>query len=336
MDLDQPLTYEATNPREDSRELSLVFGDFPRVIDNVIRSTFISCEKKFEYSFLSNLSPLERSIHLHAGGAFAAGMEATRRSFYVNGRPADESIAEGAIAIIREWKDFDSGDQAKSLSRMCGALEYYFDVWKLGEDYLVPWTTPDGEKGIEFSFAIPLPIAHPQTGDPVLYAGRFDMLAIDRYKVIWVEDEKTASRLGASWNKNWTLDSQLTGYVWAARMYNIPVYGAAIRGISILKTMYGHAEQMVARHQYLVDRWYGQLLRDVERMIEIWKGHNQEYAASSRYALDKGICNSYGGCSYEILCNSQNPEQWVPVNFTHRDWDPMTRDTPGAGLGTQR
>jgi hypothetical protein len=219
---------------------------------------------------------------------------------------------------------------------MCGALEYYFDVWKLGEDYLVPWTTPDGEKGIEFSFALPLPITHPQTGDPILYAGRFDMLAHDRFKVIWVEDEKTAGQLGPSWNKNWSLDSQFTGYVWAARQYNIPVYGAAIRGISILKTSYGHAEQMVARPQFLVDRWYAQLLRDVERMIEIWKAQNLNSQIESRYALDKGMCNAYGGCSYEILCNTQTPAEWVKVNFTHRDWDPTVRKEAGAGLGTQR
>jgi hypothetical protein len=340
MDIYQPIAFDATplGDTDDSRPpASLEFDDFPEYVDNTMRSTLINCEKKYEYSFLSNLAPVTRSLHLHAGGAFAAGLEAARLAFYVKGRPAEESIGSGIAALIAAWKDYDSGEETKSLERMCGAVEYYFSVWPLGNDYLVPWNAGQGEKGIEFTFAIPLPILHPQTGQPIFYVGRFDMLAEDRRGIIWAEDDKTASRLGETWGKQWTLDSQFTGYVWAARQFNVPVYGAAIRGISILKTMYGHAEQMVPRSPHLVDLWYWNLLRDVQRMIQIWKNKQNNPMLTARYALDKSMCGAYGGCAYEVLCNSANPEQWVPINFTHRDWDPLRRDpTQGPGLGTNR
>ena len=186
-----------------------------------------------------------------------------------------------------------------------------FSVWPLGDDYLVPWQ-PDAnveDRGIEFSFAIPIPIAHPQTGQPLFYTGRFDMLAVDRRGVIWAEDDKTASQLGAQWGKQWTLDLQFTGYVWAARQYDVPVYGAAVRGISILKTMYGHAEQMVARPPFLVDRWYQEMLGDVQRMIDIWtEGTNrQAIFRPARYALDRAFAEHMVGALMKSCATPPHP-----------------------------
>jgi hypothetical protein len=54
---------------------------FPEVIDNSIRSQFVACEGKFYRGFVENLSPVGTSVHLHAGGAFAHGIEATPTRF---------------------------------------------------------------------------------------------------------------------------------------------------------------------------------------------------------------------------------------------------------------
>ena len=125
MDVNQPITTEALNAHDESLPPpSLDFGDFPEFIDNTMRSTLVACEKKFAYSFLSNLAPITRSIHLHAGGAFALGLETARREFYVQGRPAEECVGAGITTLISEWRDYDLGEETKSLERMCGALEY--------------------------------------------------------------------------------------------------------------------------------------------------------------------------------------------------------------------
>jgi hypothetical protein len=166
------------------------------------------------------------------------------------------------------------------------------------------------------------------------------MLGIHRNGSVLVEDEKTASQLGASWGRNWNLDSQFTGYCWGARQFGIPVAGALIRGISILKTKYDHAEVLTYRPPFLIDRWYAQLLRDVSRMKDLWqRATDANLADEASYALDKGQCNAYGGCSFEILCSSPTPERWVEVHFQTRDWKPMHRDAdarPGPGLGTSK
>lgn len=296
-------------------------GSFPEVIDNSIRSNFVACEAKFHHGFISNLSPAGTSVHLHAGGAFAHGIEATRRAFYEDGASADDAIGKGIEELLLFYGDYECPPESpKSAERMAGALEFYFQRYSLQDDYLRPWS--DGANtGIEFSFAIPLPIAHPVTGNPILYSGRFDMLAEDkRSGSLFIVDEKTATQLGASWSKQWDMDAQFTGYFWGAQAYGKPIAGAIIRGVSILKTKYDSVECPIFRGPFQIDRWYKQLLKDITRMIEIWRTNDFSYQ------LDKASCGAYGGCSYNSLCNNPDPARWAKINFEPRVWHPMLRE----------
>jgi hypothetical protein len=42
-------------------------------------------------------------------------------------------------------------------------------------------------------------------------------------------------------------------------------------------------------------------------------------------ALDKAICGQYGGCAYRKLCMSQNPDQWIEIDFSPRNWNPCAK-----------
>ena len=182
--------------------------------------------------------PKAPSVHLVAGGAFAAGIESARRAFFLDG--ADGATAEGVglAALIRHYGSLECpADSPKSLERVCGALEFYFERYPLGRDGANPITLAGGKRGIEFSFAEPTHILHPVTGQPILYTGRSDMIA-ERAAGIYIYDEKTTSSLGASWGKQWEMRSQFTGYGWAAKKQGIKVAGMIVRGISILKTKY--------------------------------------------------------------------------------------------------
>jgi hypothetical protein len=176
----------------------------------------------------------------------------------------------------------------------------------------------DSRLGIECTFALPLEIRHPQTGDPMLYAGRFDMLA-EREGVLFVVDEKTTSQLGDSWSSKWDLRGQITGYIWAAKQFGIPVAGAIIRGVSILKTQYGHAEASVVRSQWEIDRWYEQLNIKLQRMIDAWKSGVFTYSLGD-------ACESYGGCGYKTLCTVPDPEPYIPVHYERIQWNPLNKD----------
>lgn len=144
------------------------------------------------------------------------------------------------------------------------------------------------------------------------------MLA-ERDGVLFVEDDKTASQLGSQWLRNWTLDSQFTGYCWAARDFGYPVAGAIIRGVSILKNGYGHAQAITYRPDWQIERWLASTEHLVRLMIAYWE------QGFFPLALDKHSCNSYGGCGFSQLCESPNPESWVELNYEPRIWDPLQK-----------
>ena len=291
---------------------------FPHTIDSTILGTFRACPQKFFRQYVQHWKPQAQSVHLVAGGAFASGIEAARDSFYVQGNTAADAEAAGLVALIKHYGDFECpADSAKSLERMCGALEFYFSCYPLGADGAVPITLAGGRRGIEFSFAEPLDVLHPVTGDPILYTGRSDMIA-ERAGGVYIYDEKTTSSLGSQWGRQWEMRSQFTGYAWAALRQGIKTQGAIVRGVSILKTKYDTLEVPTYRSDYELERWEQQTLRDIRRMIQCWETGVWDWS------LD-GACTDYGGCSFVSVCKSSEPEVWLPVKFEQRVWDPLLR-----------
>lgn len=291
---------------------------FPVAIDSTMLGTFRSCPQKMFRMYMQHWKPAAESVHLVAGGAFADGIEAARRAFYEDGKPASEAVAIGLHALVVKYGDFECpADSAKSLERTAGALEFYFENYPLGADGATPISFPDGRRGIEFSFAEPLPINHPVTGDPLLYTGRSDMIA-EAYGGIYVYDEKTTSSLGPSWARQWELRSQFTGYVWAAQQSGLNPQGVCVRGVSILKTKYDTQQVLTYRGSHEVSRWLDQSVRDIGRMVECWE------AGYWDYNLDHA-CSEYGGCALQSVCKSQHPENWLEQYFVQRVWNPLAR-----------
>lgn len=291
---------------------------FPVAIDSTILAAFRSCPQRAFRQYIEHWKPATDSVHLIAGGSFADGVEQARRSFYEQGASAEDSVASGLSALITRYGDFECpADSAKSLERTAGALEFYFENYPLGADGAVPIKFADGRHGIEFSFAQPLPINHPVSGDPLLYTGRSDMIA-EAFQGIYIYDEKTTSQLGASWAKQWEMRSQFTGYCWAAREFNLAPSGVVVRGVSILKTKYDTMEVVTYRSPYEIDRWLQQVVRDIQRMIQCWE------AGYWDYNLDHA-CSEYGGCAFTSICKSADPEAWLNTYFVKRVWDPLDR-----------
>lgn len=291
---------------------------FPAVIDSSLMAAFRSCPRKAELDFFQHWKPQTPSVHLHAGAAYAAGQEAVRLAFYRDGKSAEDSLLAGVSALMQSYGDFECpADSAKSLERTVGALEFYYSRYPLGVDQAIPITLPSGKLGVEFSFAEPLPVSHPETGDPLLYVGRMDMLC-NYNGLLLGEDDKTASQLGASWPRQWDLRSQFTGYCWGARRSGIKLDGFLVRGVSILKTKYDTLEAITYRPEWQIDRWYDQLICDVDRMLRCWKEGYFDYN------LDHA-CTEYGGCQFRQVCLMREPQQLLEQQFERRRWDPVSR-----------
>lgn len=301
----------------------------PVYIDSSMRSTYLACGRQFLYQYILDRSPDVRSIHLHAGGAFAKGCEVIRFARYKEGLSWPDSIEKGQIALFNEWsraKDVDSSGTGKSLDNMIMLLEEYFEHYDMQNHCdILPYIEPStGNPAVEYSFALPIPeVLHPETGDPFLYVGRYDMVGERRQrastqKMLYVTDEKTCQAIGPNWAKQWALRGQFTGYCWAAKQFGYPVVGACVRGIKITKTgNFGFAEHITTRPDWQIAIWYEQLVRDLKRLVRDFEEGYFDFN------LDHS-CASYSGCPFQVVCDSREPEKWLEASFTERTWNPVT------------
>ncbi len=297
---------------------------FPEYIDSSMRATFRECPRKFYWQYIRCRRAGGDSVHLVAGGAFARGLEIARRCFYILNYTAADSVALGLLALTKAYGTFVPPEKYKNKSweRTAGALVAYLDKYPLGRDY--PPFVFGGNPCIEFSFAIPLSINHPDTGLPLLAVGRADQI-IDYNGTPYGADEKTTGSLGPTWADKWALRAQFMQYAWAMAEHGINIAGFLVRGVALKVTGYDFAEA-ICQPQRHISRWYAQFNQDIQAMLRCW--HENEWG------LDFGdACNAYGGCPYrELVCSSTNPEPAISMYFERNIWNPLTKEKPDEAL----
>lgn len=288
-------------------------NNFPPVIDSTMLSAYRSCPTSFKLGYIDHWKLQGDSIHLIAGGAFAKGIEMARKSFYIDGLSQTDSEADGLAALITAYGVAET-TTAKTLDRMCGALEFYYENYPLSTDVArVAKLGPT--HAVEFSFGTPLSILHPVSGQPLIFAGKADTV-VDYAGGLYVMDEKTTTQLGSSWAKQWDLRGQFTAYAWGLRQLGFEAAGAIVRGVSILKTKYETQEAIVSQPGWKIDRWEKELYRTVRMMITDWEAGDWAYNLGSS-------CNDYGGCPYKMCCMSSDPKPWLETYYEKREWHPL-------------
>lgn len=296
---------------------------FPRAIDNTMRTAWDACQRKFLLSHIYNLRSQDPSMHLVFGSAFAKGLEVARKEYYgVGNTNRADYLGKAFISAIREWNlhlDDPLLEETKSLTNCLCAIDYYFKEWPMATDWLKPLAYKGGEPAIEFTFAIPLSLQNNEA--PVLYTGRFDMFA-DYGGEPAVYDDKTASQLGGQWVRSWSLNSQMTGYIWAGREHGFQTNTAIIRGVSILKKSFGQAQCIEHRTDWEIRSWYNTLHHNLAGMLEAFAEGEDAFLPSYGQA-----CAAYGGCPYQDLCKKENWKDWIEPAFRVFVWDPLENHT---------
>jgi hypothetical protein len=299
----------------------LARAEFPQVLDSTMLLKS-ACPIKFFYEHCLNLHPAQKSIHLHAGGAFAHGVEHVRKAFYIHKLSLEESLFVGWREFINYWGDYDAPENSyKDFYNVSAALFDYFHNYNPNNDYVQPLIKHDGSPAVEFTFSIPLPITHPVTGDPLIYAGRCDMVGVYQ-NATCIVDEKTTYTFGYDWSKVFAMRGQFIGYTYAAQQYKMPASMCIVRGIAIQQRSIKHLEAILQFPQWQVDRWYQEALKKVEMLKRCWE--------EQEFPLNYGdICSSYGGCPMLDLCTSHQPENWFSTFDVHK-WNPLNKDEASA------
>jgi hypothetical protein len=290
---------------------------FPDFIDSTMLAAFRSCPKKFYWEYIRRLRPRGSSIHLIAGGAFAKGLEVARKLYYDKQTTQETALRAGILAALKAYTlDDISPNDPKSVKNVCSALEGYLVHWPFAEDHLQP-VKQSGRHWVEFSFALPLPLTHPDTGQPITYTGRCDMIAQfggSNYTV----DEKTCSQMGPRWARQFDMRGQFIGYNWAAHEHGFNVMGTVVRGVKFLAGGQEYAETIIMHNQAKVSLWYEQTLRDIDRMIASWRSGYWDYNLADS-------CTAYGGCHFARLDTTPTPEGYFDIYYQENTWNPLNK-----------
>lgn len=286
----------------------------PIHVDSTILTAFRGCPRRFWWEYVLRLRPHAINIHFHAGGCFAAGLEAWREAYYLNGQPETEAQAAAVATFIGAWGDIEPPEGSnKTFFRTLAALVSYMDTYPMATDHLQPLR----KDSFEYSFAIPTKVIHP-SGLPFIFCGRIDLLAA--YSGLpAIVDEKTTSALGETFSKKWAMRGQFLGYLWAVRQtLGIKVNMAIVRGTAILKTTINHLEVPQQYPEHLIDEWAVDLEDSLRDMVRCWE--------EKRFAKVYGdACATFSKCSYTDLCTSKKPDIWFST-FARNTWNPILRN----------
>jgi hypothetical protein len=316
----------------DVAETDLPFFQLPQYVDSSMLASWRSCRRKYFWSIVNQLYPKGKSIHLCAGAAIAAGLEAVRRLVFTYANPEeltqDDFLIEAFEPFRREWGYWlEPEDAYKSFTNTFSALASYLREFDPRHDVVQPYRRPDGTPAIEYTFAVPTGVSHPNGGE-FLFTGRFDLLGLYN-DIPCILDEKSTGSIGINWMEQWDLRGQFMGYCWALQQQGFPTADAIVRGISIQKTMYRSATAMVHFNPFMLDRWYRQMIRDLQEMsrayIEFLSGEPTQLRAEDSYPYNfADACSSYGGCAYSPLCRAAHPERFF-TSYDRYLWDPLAK-----------
>ena len=187
------------------------------------RGLFRRCRRKWAWQshLKDNLEPIQKAAPLWMGTGFHFALEQMHGT---------QTFKTGAKAFEAYYwatkKAYDVDNLPPNIDEMlnlaCGMLDYYQQDWICARDPLQTYWY-NGEPQVEVDFLIPLPVDPPKGFSKVLYAGTFDRIAIDEYKLLWIVEYKTAKQFSIG---HFMIDGQCTSYSWAAySIYELPIQG---------------------------------------------------------------------------------------------------------------
>jgi hypothetical protein len=294
---------------------------FPAVLDSSMITAFKACPRQFWFAYVRRVVPAGLSVHLVAGHALAKALERARHLWYVEGCRDQAKVYAEAIRTL--WLEYDPNTPVPDRNRAKGPLVLaeglvrFLDHFNFAYDTVQPANI--GRHAIEFTFAQDTDVAHPETGDPIQYCGRMDMIA-DTGEALFVEDDKTTGSYGPQWSDNWRMRYQFLGYCWAARENNIPVAGVIVRGLVLTLSKIEAVQDIKMYPEWKIARWHEQMQRDVQAIVRAWETDTWEYDLSQS-------CTSYGGCDYVDACDQPDHERGITDGlYQINTWTPLAQE----------
>lgn len=326
----------------------------PRVISSTPMGTFLTCPRKYLFSYLLGLTGQHRSRALDFGSVVHVGLEYWYRTYDLNAafdamaalwsdsvadgmnEPGDHRTLSVAQELLRTYlNDPGSPESVKPLVpvklKTGPAIEQKI-IWDvlgsndlLDESEMEDWLSGDGT-------------------EPA-YIANLDML-IQREDGIWVCDHKTTSQMGVTWANQWHPSMQMLGYACAAdRLLESlgsedRVQGVLINGLKVSKSIIAkdgtlapvvktaETSKSNVEFQRIPIAMTSEQKNEFRLNLSAWVGELRRAVRELQFPANWTSCGDYGGCGYKDICGASmsSRHRILLNNYTEEEpWNPLTR-----------
>lgn len=320
--------------------------------DNTILKSAAACSLQMVLRHVLHWTTPMSAAPLRAGHA-AHECFAELNRFQVDGAHPDAARFAALEVFAREYKPYSDEYVAGDDRLYYDNLHNIVDEWIITRADKLPWVVTD-KRLIEVGFAYPMD----ESGLRVFF-GRNDLIARDRKDASWVvPDHKTTGRIDTAWAESWGLDSQLTGYFWAALQHVPNLRGFYVNGIEFSRLPTSDRKCSVHGLKYhecsrahLRAEIIGPVTRTPEQM-EVWRSMairlNDKYRYyAEAYKLEDvgptpdlstvevegpftGACRF---CEFRDWCRIGQHAEQLPALFIQDEWMPFDpREVDGAAV----
>lgn len=232
-------------------------------------------------------------------------------------------LLRSGLSILNSGAFYDDpADKRRTLSNLEEACIAYIDRYEFGKN--VPFISGN-YIGVETPINLVIDYEVNGVKRTIRFVGRIDGVHSHRndHSSPYVEENKTASRLGDAWEQSFEMSHQVTGYLAAASVITgLNLTMGRIRGLCIPQPrMYdtnGVSTVTVFRKPHQFTEW----AKWVIHTVEMFFAHYNAPTAAPKYTHS---CNRYfRPCSYIPLCAAE-PEERVEIfnEMLLDEWSPL-------------
>lgn len=312
--------------------MAVTYIDGVLYVDNTILSAFETCPAKASISYGLDRRRIDSdNANLEVGRAIHKVLE-----YYYQGVTLEDCLGQLEI----EYKDWANKHIFDNKRLSYENIELVFKSWaqKNPQDKLPFRVEPEN---IEIAFGVPL-----NDDGSIVFTGRIDMLAHARYgNSLFAVDHKTTGQVDHRKKKEYSMSSQMTGYLWAMQQLGHDIAGIYInivhtgivptsnRKCATHKTLYEECGFLHMNHELA-----GPYHRSAQELME-WHTDALSIALEWRMTLDhlNGDITKIqdirqrgrwiqqtpcAGCEWYDYCKGGQKKFWLVENTIVDPWRP--------------
>ena len=280
---------------------------YGKELTNSARSTFMNCQKKYEYSYIYGLAPRKTNIPFLVGGLFHDELEHMYKDKKLNIKAMEKRVSKACEKACK-YPGVLADDSEKIWMQQAivtGMVKGYAAMYLKGDltKYRVVETEGEFKTNINKEW---------------VYRGKKDLVVSSiKTKKLYLVEHKTTAMITAGYVGKLPMDNQILGYAWTQKksgkkfdgiIYNVTKKpGIKQRQTESLQQFYKRVEEeyMLNPGAYFYRETINFTDKDLLRFEEELKrfvGYIERAYSENYFMQNAGHCNSMGICPFMQLC----------------------------------